>query len=648
MMVLVVGAGVMGHGIAEVCAIAGYEVILVDVEEDILKAAVNRIRWSLEKLERKGRVRAAEVLSKIKTMVDLEAAAREADFVIEAVVEKTEVKKEVFERLDAHCRDDVVFASNTSTIPITELAKATKREDKVVGLHFFNPPTLIRLVEIVRGDKTSDATVKRAIEFAKSIGMDYVLVEKDVPGFLVNRINVRVLAEAVRMLDEHSVEEIDAAVRYRLGFPMGIFEVLDFSGIDTAYNVMVEMKKRGFEIEVPKLLEEMVKEGRLGMKTGRGFYEYSGFYGRAAVSKKLAYNVRPLRLLAPGVNEAAWILRNGVASREDIDKAMVKGMGYPKGILQLADTYGIDRIVDVLMTRKGKSGLTEYEPDEMLKEMVKEGKLGMKSGEGFYSWRYEKVNFGVVEYEKRHSYALITMRRADKLNALNEEMWSGLRRAFERALNDADVRVVLITGEGRAFCAGDDIAVMGSWRSFADGVEFFDKIAMPLIKLLADYDKPIVSLVNGIAFGGGMELNLLFDVVIASDRARFAVPEALIGAMPPIASSLGYAVLGRRLAYYALTGEEMDAEEAKQLGLVDLVVPHEQLEEVGIEIAEKISRVAPLSARGIKRAINAVRMVFSAASELAGRELELLIPTEDFAEGMRAFAERRRPEWRGR
>ncbi len=648
MKVLVVGAGVMGHGIAEVCAIAGYEVILVDVEEDILKAAVNRIRWSLEKLERKGRVRASDVLSRIKTTVDLEAAAREADFVIEAVVEKTEVKKEVFERLDACCRDDVVLASNTSTIPITELAKATKREDKVVGLHFFNPPTLIRLVEVVRGDKTSDATVKMAIEFAKSIGMDYVLVEKDVPGFLVNRINVRVLVEAVRMLDEHSVEEIDAAVRYRLGFPMGIFEVLDFSGIDTAYNVMVEMKKRGFEIEVPKLLEEMVKEGKLGMKTGRGFYEYSGFYGRAAVSKRLAYNVRPIRLLAPGVNEAAWILRNGVASREDIDKAMVKGMGYPKGILQLADAYGIDRIVDVLMTRKGKSGLTEYEPDEMLKEMVKEGKLGMKSGEGFYSWKYEKANFGVVEYEKRHNYALITMRRADKLNALNEEMWSGLRKAFEKALNDADVRVVLITGEGRAFCAGDDIAVMGSWKSFVDGVEFFDKIAMPLIKLLADYDKPIVSLVNGIAFGGGMELNLLFDVVIAGDRARFAVPEALIGAMPPIASSLGYAILGRRLAYYALTGDEMDAEEAKQLGLVDLVVPHEQLEEVGIEVAEKISRAAPLSARGIKRAINAVRMVFSAASELAGRELELLIPTEDFAEGMRAFAERRRPEWRGR
>ncbi len=292
-----------------------------------------------------------------------------------------------------------------------------------------------------------------------------------------------------------------------------------------------------------------------------------------------------------------------------------------------------------------KKGGFEIEVPKLLEE-VKGGRLGMRSGEGFYNWEYERTNFGVVEYEKRHSYALITMRGADKLNALNEEMWSGLRKPLEKALNDGDVRVVLITGESRAFCA--DIAVMGSWKSFVDGVEFFDKIAMPLIKLLADYDKPIVSLVNGIAFGGGMELNLLFDVVIAGGRARFAVPEALMGAMPPVASSLGYAILGRRPAYYALTGEEMDAEEAKQSGLVDLVVPHEQLEGVGIEVAEKISGAAPLSARGVKRAINAVRMVSSAASELAGRELELPIPTEDFAEGMRAFAERRRSEWRGR
>ncbi len=650
MRVLVVGAGTMGHGIAEVCALAGNDVILCDVNENVLKNAVNRILWSAKKLEEKGRIRSAEeVVKKISTTTDLAKAARDADYVIEAVVERTEVKHEVFKTLDENCREDVILATNTSTIPITDIASVTKRQDKVVGLHFFNPPTLIKLVEIIRGAKTSDETVNRTIDFARSIGMDYVLVEKDVPGFLINRINIRVFVEAIRLLEEgFKPEQIDSAIKYRAGLPMGLFEVVDFSGIDTVYNVLREVKNRGFEIEVPEMLERMVNEGRLGMKTGRGFYEYAGYYGRAKIPKELAYSVNPIQILAPGINEAAWLIRNGIASREDIDKATVKGMGYPKGILNFADSYGIDRVVNILETRKGKTGLKEYEPDPLLRELKEAGKLGKKSGEGFYKWRYELIDFGCVRYEKRDNYAMITMRRPEKLNALNEEMWKGLTEAFRRAREDDDVRVAVITGEGRAFCAGDDIAVMGSWKSFRDGVEFFEKVAMPLIDELVNYDKPIISLVNGNAFGGGMELNMFFDTVIASEDASFAIPEGLIGAIPPLAASFGYAIFGRKIAIYALTGEAMDAREAKELGIVDVVVPKQSLEDAGIEYVDKVSLLAPLSAKAIKRSMNAVRQIFRNAVEIAGKEIELLIPTEDFAEGMKAFTQRRRPEWRGR
>ena len=278
-------------------------------------------------------------------------------------------------------------------------------------MHFFNPPTLIKLVEIIRGERTSDQTVNETIEFAESIGMDYVLVKKDVPGFLINRINIRVFVEAIRMVEDgFRPEQIDAAIRYRVGLPMGIFEVVDFSGVDTVYNVLQEVRKRGFEVDVPELLETMVNENRLGMKTGKGFYEYSGFYTRIKISKDLAYHVNPLQILAPGINEAAWLIRNGIASKEDIDKATVKGMGYPKGILDFADSYGIDKVVTILETRKGKTGIKEYEPDPLLKELKDGGKFGKKVGEGFYKWRYELVDFGPVRYEKRDNYAMITIR----------------------------------------------------------------------------------------------------------------------------------------------------------------------------------------------------------------------------------------------
>lgn len=640
MRVLVVGAGTMGHGIATVCATAGYNVDLVDISEDALDSAKMKIGWSLKKLEEKGGIRnAMEVLQRIRTTTNLVDASKEADFVIEAVVEKTEVKREVFKTLDDNCRPEVVLSTNTSTIPISDIASATKRADKVVGLHFFNPPVLIRFVEIVKSERTSEETLKKTIEFARSIGMDYIVVEKDVPGFVVNRINVRVLSEALRLLEHHKPEEIDAAVKYRVGMPMGVFEVADFSGIDVLCNVMNELGKRGMDLEVPRILREMIKEGRLGMKTGRGFYEYEGFYSRAKISPRFAYRVNPLKLLAPGINEAAWLLRNRVADRDSIDKAMVFGMAYPKGLLEMADDFGIDNVVKAL---EGKS------VDPLLSSMVNEGKLGKKSGEGFYEWKYEKREFGPVLYEKRDNYVVITMNRPEKLNALNEEMWRGLNEAFIQAEKDPDVRAVIITGSGRAFCAGDDIAVMGSWKSFLDGKDFFVNVALPLLNTIANYKKPIISLVNGIAFGGGLELNLAFDIVIASEDATFSVPEGLIGAIPPIAASLGAAVVGRKMMRYCLTGDQMDAEEAKNLGIVDIVVPKDQLEIAGVEFVNKVAKLAPLSAKAIKETARAYRDLLRSVVEKGLHEIIELIPTQDFAEGMRAFVQKRRPCWRGK
>ncbi|AKG91110.1 3-hydroxyacyl-CoA dehydrogenase/Enoyl-CoA hydratase [Geoglobus ahangari] len=637
--VLVIGAGTMGHGIAELCALAGYSVTLVDVSEEALKKAMERIAWSLSKLEKKKGVKKDEVLSRITTSTDLPSSASNADLVIEAVVEKTEVKKEVFRTLDENCRDDVILATNTSTIPIAEIASATSKPERVLGLHFFNPPTLIRLVEIVVAEKTSEETVELAKKFVKSLGMDYITA-RDVPGFVVNRINLRVFGQAIKLLESgYSVEEIDACAKYRIGIPMGLFEVIDFSGVDVLYNVIREMSARGFDVELSPILEEMVREGRLGMKTGRGFYTYEGLYGRARIPKRKAYAVNPLSILAPAINEACWIVRNKVSSAEDVEKAMKLGMGYRKGVLELADVYGLDRVVEELE----RLGIA---PDQMLRDMVDSEKLGKKSGEGFFRWRHERKSFGPVSYEKRHSYAIITLKRAERLNALNEEMWVGIRDALLEAERDEDVRAVLITGEGRAFSAGDDIAVMRSWKSVSDGKEFFERVAAPLIDTMIDCSKPLISLVNGYAYGGGMELNLLMDIVIASKGATFSVPEGLIGAFPPIASTVGF-FLNRRVLRYCLTAEEIQADEALEVGIADLVVDDDQLEIAGVEVAERISELAPMSIQAVKKAKRNVLNVVRTALESAVEELIILSGTADFEEGMRAFLEKRRPVWRG-
>lgn len=281
--VCVVGFGVMGTGIAQVFAQYGYEVAVRDVSEEVLKRGLEVVKsgpFGLMKAVEKGRLtkeQAEAALSRIKTYTDLSEAAKDADLVVEAIIENLDVKRQLFKELDQVCPSRAILASNTSTLSITAIGGATKRPDRVVGMHFFNPVPAMRLVEVVVGLATSQDTVNTVKELAVKVGKTPVVC-KDVPGFIANRIALPYLVEAMRVYEQGiaSKEDIDTAMKLGYGFPMGPLELLDLIGHDTTLNVLESMYRETLDAKYapPTILKQMVRAGLLGRKTGRGFYEY--------------------------------------------------------------------------------------------------------------------------------------------------------------------------------------------------------------------------------------------------------------------------------------------------------------------------------------------------------------------------------------
>ncbi len=279
--IAVLGAGLMGHGICQVAAQSGYEVNLRDIEQRFVDNGMQMIKASLQKFQAKGQLtegQVNEILGRIHPTVDLKEAVSDVDLIIEAVTENVELKKSTYREVDQYASVHAIIASNTSSISITELGSTTKRPEKVCGMHFFNPPQLMKLIEVIKGAKTSEDTIQTVLAVAQKMGKETVLVKKDCPGFIVNRILIPALNEAVALYWEGVADrdDIDKAIKLGLNWPMGPLMLLDYIGADTTLAI-AEILER--EID-PKFhpntgLKQMVKAQLLGRKTGKGFYDWT-------------------------------------------------------------------------------------------------------------------------------------------------------------------------------------------------------------------------------------------------------------------------------------------------------------------------------------------------------------------------------------
>ena len=277
---IVIGGGIMGAGIGQLCAQKGFDVTVTDVSDDVIDKAKNKIAKGLERRIEKGKITQEDmdfVISRLNWSTDLNLA-QESDFVIEAVSENIELKKDIFKNLDALCSPEAIFATNTTALSVSEIASATQRPDKVIGMHFFNPAVIMKLVEIIRGDETSDETVGRTKAFAEFLGKTPVITFKEAPAGIVSRVLASLLNEAATVYADGiaSAEDIDEAMKLGAGHPIGPLALIDMIGLDIHLAKMETLyaKLNDERYRPPDIIRQMVNEGKLGRKTGEGFYKY--------------------------------------------------------------------------------------------------------------------------------------------------------------------------------------------------------------------------------------------------------------------------------------------------------------------------------------------------------------------------------------